>query len=144
MSRSGRRDGSVTVWLEVRRSDDGWGEWVSPQDRVLPADAELDLWHDTGSFTVAGVTGLLRLSLRHIAHGHVELGLQRVIEQGDDEEESWAERLLPRLRRLDSPRFGPRMFTTTSIDLVDEGPALCRPGADRAQRGALPLPRHAR
>ena len=122
-------DGSVAVWLEVRRSDDGWDEWVSPRDRVLPADAELDLWHDTGSFTVAGVTGLLRLSLRHIAHGHVELGLQRVIEQGDDEEESWAERLLPRLRQLDSPRFGPRMFTTTSIDLVDEGPALCRPGA---------------
>ena len=122
-------DGSVTVWLEARRSDDGWDEWVSPRDRVLPADAELDLWHDTGSFTVAGVTGLLRLSLRHIAHGHVELGLQRGIGPGDDEEESWAERLLPRLRQLDSPRYGPRMFTTTSIDLVDEGPPLCRPGA---------------
>ena len=137
-------DGSVAVWLEVRRSDDGWDEWVSPRDRVLPADAELDLWHDTGSFTVAGVTGLLRLSLRRIARGHVELALQRGIEQGDDGAEGWAERLLPRLRRLDSPRFGPRMFTTTSIDLVDEGPALCRPGAIVRSGGALPLPRHAR
>ena len=24
-------DGSVSVWLEVRRSDDGWDEWVSPR-----------------------------------------------------------------------------------------------------------------
>ena len=124
-----QEDGRVGVALQLRRGDDGWGRQVIPERRFLPADAELDLWHDTGSFTVAGVTGLLRLSLRHIAHGHVELGLQRVIEQGDDAEESWAERLLPRLRQLDSPRFGPRMFTTTSIDLVDEGPALCRPGA---------------
>ena len=44
-------DGSVAAWLEVRRSDDGWAEWLSPQDRVLPADAELDLWHDTSSFS---------------------------------------------------------------------------------------------
>ena len=120
--------GSVAAWLEVRRSDDGWAEWLSPQDRVLPADAALDLWHDTSSFSVAGVTGLLRVSLRRIAGGHVELALQRGIEAGDDGEESWAERLLPRLGRLDSPRYGPRMFTTTSIDLLDEGPALCRPG----------------
>ena len=59
----------------------------------------------------------------------MELALQRAIEQGDDGDESWAELLLPRLRRLDSPRYGPQMFTTTSTDLVDEGPTLCRPGA---------------
>ena len=136
-------DGSVAAWLEVRRSDDGWAEWLSPQDRVLPADAELDLWHDTSSFSVAGVTGLLRLSLRRIAHGHVELALQRAIEQGEDGAERWAERLFPRLGRLDSPRYGPRMFTTTSVDLVGEGPALCRPGLIVRGGERCRLPRHA-
>ena len=52
----------------------------------------------------------------------MELGLQRVTGV------HWGERLLPRKRQLDSPRYGPNGVVTSSIDLLDEGPTVCRLG----------------
>ena len=116
-------DGRVEVLLEVRRDSAGWVEQITPVYRFLPDPAPTGVWwNSTPPLTVPGVPGQFGITARRIEGGHVELGLQRVVGP------HWAERLLPRLGRLDSPRFGPRMFTTTSIDLVDEGPALCRPG----------------
>ena len=116
-------DGRVEVLLEVRRDSAGWVEQITPVYRFLPDPAPTGVWwNSTPPLTVPGVPGQFGITARRIEGGHVELGLQRVVGP------HWAERLLARLGRLDSPRFGPRMFTTTSIDLVDEGPALCRPG----------------
>ena len=72
--------------------------------------------------TVPGVPGQFGITARRIEGGHVELGLQRVTGV------HWGERLLPRSRRLDTPRYGSDRVYTSSIDLVDEGPAVCQLG----------------
>ena len=69
-----------------------------------------------------GVPGQFGITARRIEGGHVELGLQRVTGV------HWGERLLPRFGRLDTPRYGSDRVYTSSIDLVDEGPAVCQLG----------------
>ena len=66
--------------------------------------------------------GQFGITARRIEGGHVELGLQRVTGV------HWGERLLPRFGRLDTPRYGSDRVYTSSIDLVDEGPAVCQLG----------------
>ncbi len=121
-----QEDGRVGVALQVRRGDDGWGRQVIPERRFLPADADLERWYHTDPLSIEGVPGLVRITARRIANGHVELALQRAT--SEDESGAWAERQLPRSRQLDSPRYGSGSLRTSSIDLLDEGPAVCRLG----------------
>ena len=121
-----QEDGRVGVALQLRRGDDGWGRQVIPERRFLPADADLDRWYHTEPLPIDGVPGLVRITARRIANGHVELALQR--DTSEDGSGGWGERQLPRSRQLDSPRYGPGSLRTSSIDLVDEGPAVCRLG----------------
>ena len=121
-----QEDGRVGVALQLRRGDGGWGRQVIPERRFLPADADLDRWYHTEPLPIDGVPALVRITARRIANGHVELALQR--DTSEDGSGGWGERQLPRSRQLDSPRYGPGSLRTSSIDLVDEGPAVCRLG----------------
>ena len=128
-------DGRVEVVLEVRRDSAGWVEQIKPVHRFLPDPAPIGVWwNSTPPVTVPGVPGQFGIIARRIDGGHVELGLQRVTGV------HWGERLLPRLRRLDTPRYGPDRIHTSSVDLVDEGPTLCRLGLilDRGDRCRFP------
>ena len=128
-------DGRVEVVLEVRRDGAGWVEQIKPVHRFLPDPAPIGVWwNSTPPVTVPGVPGQFGITARRIEGGHVELGLQRVTGV------HWGERLVPRLRRLDTPRYGPDRIHTSSIDLVDEGPARCRLGLilDRGDRCRFP------
>lgn len=116
-------DGRVKVALELRRSDAGWDERIQPRRRYLAIDAPIDMWRYTEPLQpIESVPGRLRIAARRIPHGHVELALQRDLGAG------WGDLLLPYARQLDSPRFGPIRFATSSVDLVDDGPTRCRLG----------------
>ena len=113
-------DGRVEVVLEVRRDGDRWREQITPIHRFLPDPAPIGVWwNSTPPVTVPGVPGQFGITARRIDGGHVELGLQRVTGV------HWGERLLPRLRQLGTPRYGPVGIRTSPIELVDEGPTVC-------------------
>lgn len=116
-------DGRVKVALELRRGDAGWDERIQPRRRYMPVDAPIDTWLYTEPLEpIESVPGSLRIAARRVPHGHVELALQRDLGAG------WGDLLLPYARQLDSPRFGPIRFATSSIDLIDNGPTRCRLG----------------
>lgn len=116
-------DGRVKVALELRRSDAGWDERIQPRRRYLAIDSPIDMWRYTEPLQpIESVPGRLRIAARRIPHGHVEIALQRDLGAG------WGDLLLPYARQLDSPRFGPIRFATSSVDLVDDGPTRCRLG----------------
>ena len=116
-------DGRVEVVLELRRDGAGWVEQITPVHRFLPDPAPTGVWWNSPPpLTVAGVPGQFGIIARRIEGGHVELGLQRVTGV------HWGQRLLPRFGRLDTPRYGSDRVYTSSIDLVDEGPAVCQLG----------------
>ena len=113
-------DGRVEVVLEVRRDGDRWREQISPTYRFLPDPAPIGVWwNSTPPLRVPGVPGQFGIIARRTQGGHVELGLQRVTGV------HWGERLLPRLRQLGTPRYGPVGIRTSPIELVDEGPTVC-------------------
>ncbi len=112
-------DGRVEVVLEVRR-DHRWVEQIEPIHRFLPDPAPIGVWwNSTPPLTVPGVPGQFGINARRDARGRVELGLQRVTGV------HWGERLLPRSRQLDTPRYGRVGIRTSPIELVDEGPTVC-------------------
>lgn len=118
-----QEDNRVKVALELRRESADWTERLQPQRRYLSADAPIDVWRYSEPLPpIVDITGRLRIAARHIPYGHVELALQRDLGDG------WGELQLPRARQLDSPRYGPDRFATSSIDLVDRGPQRCRLG----------------
>ena len=115
-------DNRVKVALELRRGDD-WSERIQPQRRYLPADSPIDVWRYSDPLPpIDGVPGRIRIAARRIPYGHVELALRRDLGDG------WGDLQLPRARQLDSARYGPYRFATSSIDLVDNGPQRCRLG----------------
>ena len=118
-----QEDGRVKVALELRRDSTDWDDRLQPQLRYLRADAPINAWrHSEPLPSIEGVPGRLRIAARRIPYGHVELALQRDLGAG------WGNLQLPRARQLDSPRYGPDRFATSSIDLVDNGPQRCRLG----------------
>ena len=117
-----QEDNRVKVALELRRGDD-WSERLQTQRRYLPADSPIDTWRYSDPLPpIDGVPGRLRIAVRRIPYGHVELALRRDLGDG------WGDLQLPRARQLDSARYGPYRFATSSIDLVDNGPQRCRLG----------------
>ncbi len=118
-----QEDNRVKVALELRRESADWTERLQPQRRYLRADAPIDAWRYSEPLSpIDGVPGRFRIAARRTLYGHVELALQRDLGDG------WGDLQLPRARQLDSPRYGPNRFATSSIDLVDHGPQRCRLG----------------
>ena len=94
--------GRTEFGLQQRQTDDSWGERLLPRVRFFPTDARIERWLSSSPFTATVRTATadtataevtLRIVARKLDDGRIEFGLQQ--RQTDD---SWGERLLPRVR----------------------------------------------
>ena len=87
--------------------------------------------HAPQNLALAALTSLLTLAVftlaPHPAAAQTDNLLieARIIAERQEDNRVKVALQLPRARQLDSPRYGPDRFATSSIDLVDHGPQRC-------------------
>ena len=84
-------DGRVEFGLQQRDADNTWGERLLPRVRFFPTTAQVDSWLVSSALDLS--VGAVRIVARKLADGRVEFGLQQ-----RDADNTWGERLLPRVR----------------------------------------------
>ncbi len=121
---SARRLDDGRLEFALRQREDGtWSERLSPDQRLLPADAATGQWLDSSALTIDSI-GSVRISARLGTDGRVEFALQQQLADS-----SWGERLLPQQRFFPADTEAGIWLTTSPLTVIAPSPTA-EPEAD--------------